>query len=166
MRSLHSIVLPLILSVALPSMAAQTGDTLSYNFSGTFMISSPCTINNNEVMDVVFGNIGVNKVNGVDYKQPIPYVIDCHGAPDDSKLSLTVAGIAASFDTAALATNADGLGIQIQANDQPLTLNQSLDTTLGALSTLKLMAVPVKDPAKTLTEQPFSAIATLKADYQ
>ncbi len=117
-------------------------------------------------MDISFGNISINGVNGIDHGQPIPYSVDCHGAPDDSQLSLMVTGTAQSFDDAAVVTSADGLGLQIQANGQSMRLNEPLNTTLGALQSLKLTAVPVKDPAKTLTEQPFTATATLTAQYE
>jgi hypothetical protein len=146
--------------------AAQTGDAVIFNFSGYYVLLSPCTINNDEVLDIPFGNVGVKKVNGVDYMKTIPYVVDCHGAPDNSALHLTISGNVTDFDQAAVQTSADGLGIQIQANGQPMQLNKSMDTTLGALSSLELTAVPVKDPLKTLTEQSFTAIATLTAEYE
>jgi type 1 fimbria pilin len=146
--------------------AEQTGDVVTYNFSGTFVISSPCVINNDEVMDISFGNVGVKRVDGTNYKQIIPYSVDCHGAPDDSPLDLTVTGNATNYDQAALATSAEGLGIQIQANGQPMQLNKALSMTLGELSSLELTAVPVKGPEKELTARSFTATATLTAAYQ
>ncbi|WNN49338.1 fimbrial protein [Siccibacter colletis] len=148
------------------AFAAQTGDSALVTFQGTFSLPTPCTINDDKVLDIAFGNVGVNKVNGIDYAQPIPLSVDCHGAPESALLLLKVNGTAESFDSAAVATNADGLGIQIQANGQPMKLNEALNTSVGGLKTLALTAVPVKDPAKTLTAQTFSAAATLTADYQ
>ena len=145
--------------------AEQTGDMLNVTFQGTFIVSTPCTVSNDKVIDVTFGNIRVNGVNGKDHSQVIPYSVDCHGAPDNSPLELMITGTAAGYDDAALTTSAEGLGLQIQANGQAMTLNKKLSTTLGALQTLTLTAVPVKDPAKTLTEQPFTATATLTAQY-
>ncbi|WP_259567510.1 fimbrial protein [Enterobacter sichuanensis] len=147
-------------------LAAQTGDQVIFNFGGTFVVSTPCTISNDEVINIAFGNVGVDRVDGSHYAQPIPYNVDCHGAPDSSPLELTVTGTAESYDDTALVTSADGLGIQIQANGVPMKLNQALSTTLGSIPSLTLTAVPVKDPAKTLKEQPFTATATLTADYQ
>lgn len=159
--------LGLMLSLlAQASHAEQTGDTLNITFQGKFILSTPCTVSNDKVIDVSFGNIRVNGVNGKDHSQVIPYSVDCHGAPDDSPLDLTITGTAESYDDAALTTTADGLGLQIQANGQAMTLNKPLSTTLGALQSLTLTAVPVKDPAKTLAEQPFTATATLTAEYQ
>lgn len=146
--------------------AEQTGDFVTYNFSGTFVISTPCTINNDEVMDIPFGNVGVKRVDGISFMKNIPYSVDCHGAPDNSPLILTVTGSTTGYDPAAVITSADGLGIQIQANGQPLQLNKPMNTTLGALPSLVLTAVPVKDPVKELTEQAFTATATLTAEYE
>ncbi|ELY3543081.1 fimbrial protein [Cronobacter turicensis] len=167
MKAITSFALGLILSAtAQTSLAEQTGDSMNITFQGKYIISTPCTVSNDKVMDISFGNISINGVNGVDHGQPIPYSVDCHGAPDDSPLSLMVTGSVQSFDDAAVVTSADGLGLQIQANGQSMKLNKPLNTTLGALQSLTLMAVPVKDPAKTLTEQPFTATATLTAQYQ
>lgn len=146
--------------------AEQTGDTVDITFQGTFIVSTPCTVSNDKVIDVSFGNVSINGVNGKDNGQPIPYSVDCHGAPDNSQLDLMVTGTAETFDDAAVVTSADGLGLQIQANGQPMKLNKPLSTTLGALQSLTLIAIPVKDPDKTLVEQPFSAVATLTAQYQ
>lgn len=156
----------MLLAVISTGRAAQTGDTLNITFQGKFILSTPCTVSNDNVIDVSFGNIRVNGVNGKDNVQVIPYSVDCHGAPDDSPLDLTIIGTQESYDDAALTTSADGLGLQIQANGQAMKLNKPLSTTLGELSSLTLTAVPVKDAAKTLTEQPFTAIATLIALYQ
>ncbi|EOU9537985.1 fimbrial protein [Cronobacter dublinensis] len=146
--------------------AAQTGDNVGVNFQGEFTLISACTIKNDQIIDVVFGEVGVNKVDGTNYKQIIPYTVDCKGATDTSPLSLMMSGTAENYDEAAVATSADGLGIRIEANGQPMPLNKPLNTTLGALQSLTLTAVPVSDPVKTLSEGLFSATATLTANYQ
>lgn len=146
--------------------AAQTGDSVTYNFKGHFLVLSPCIISDDKVIEISFGSVGVKKVDGVNYKQTIPYTVDCKGEPDSTAMNLTITGTAESFDNAAVTTNAAGLGIQIQADGQPLKLNTPLATTLGGLSLLVLTAVPVKDPATELIAQTFSATATLKVDYQ
>ena len=163
-RIFHIVTLSGLLLTGMPQ-AAQVGDQMSVNFKGTFIITTPCTVSGDEVIDVSFGSISVGKVNGIDNKQDIPYTVDCHGAPDDSALNIQVSGVAEIFDDAAVTTSADGLGIQIQANGVPMKLNQPLKTTLGGLQSLVLSAVPVKDPNKVLSEQTFTAVATLTADY-
>lgn len=156
----------LVLGVSHSVSAAQTGDSVNFEFTGSFIVSTPCTVNNDDVMNIPFGNVGIKRIDGVEYMQTIPYLVDCHGAPDNSPLNLTVSGNATGFDPAAVVTSANGLGIEIQANGQPLQLNKALNITLGALSSLQLTAVPVKDPAIELTEQAFTATATLTANYE
>lgn len=149
-----------------PARAAQTGDSMSVNFRGEFVIATSCTISNDHLINVAFGEVVISEVNGSNYSQPVPYTVDCKGAADSTPLNLTMSGTATGFDSAAVATSANGLGIQILANNRPMTLNTPKSTTLAGISSLTLTAVPVKDPAKTLTEGTFSATATLTASYQ
>ncbi len=167
MKSILNTVCLLSMTLILndPVYAALTGDEMSVKFTGTFLLSTPCTINNDQVIDVPFGNVGIDKVDGVAYAQKIPFFVDCKGVADTTSLNLTMSGIAVSFDGAALKTNADGLGIKIKADGIAMKLNKPYITTLKDLETLTLTAVPVKDPDKPLTEQNFSAVATLTADY-
>lgn len=153
----------MLVSVA---QAEQTGDSVTFDFQGRFLINTPCKVNNDQIMDITFGNVGVKKVDGVNFMQTIPYTVDCQGAQDSTLINLTVSGTATTYDDAALTTSAEGLGIEIQANGQAMKLNQPLKTTLSGLRTLILKAVPVKDPTKELTAQTFSATATLTAEYQ
>lgn len=148
------------------SHAAQTGDSESVEFHGRFIFSAPCTVSNDKIINVQFSNVGVNKVDGVNYLQPIPFTVECNGASTGASVKLTVVGTASDFDFAAVKTNADGLSIRIQADGQPVTLNEPILTTLDRVPSLVLTAVPVKDPAKTLSAQMFTATATLMAEYQ
>ncbi|EOC1567568.1 fimbrial protein [Cronobacter dublinensis] len=168
MKKIYCFFMYMILTTGLLHLAyaEQTGDNLSVTFQGTFIISTACTINNDQVIDVNFGNVGVNKVDGINYKQTIPYSIYCKGANDNSPVDLMMSGTAVSFDDAAVKTSVSGLGIQIQLNGQPMQLNKPFPTTLAAIQSLTLSGVPVKEAATVLTEQPFTAIATLTANYQ
>lgn len=155
------------LGIITTAWADQIGDKLMYTFKGQFILSSPCKVNDDKVLEVPFGNIAIDNIDGIQYKKIIPYTVDCQGATDDSPLSIKVIATAVSFDNnAAIATNVDGLGIEIQANGLPMPLNKPLLTTLSDLSSLELTATPVKDSDAVLTEQAFSAGATLTVDYQ
>jgi type 1 fimbria pilin len=158
-----SLLLPILMNSA---RAEQTGDSINYNFQGKFMITSPCTVSDDKIMNIPFGNIGVKKIDGINFSQQIPYTVDCHGVADDTPLNVKIVGTAVYFDGSAVKTSVDGLGIQIQANNEPMALNQSLKTTLGAISSLVLTAIPVKDPDTELTAQSFIATATLAVEYE
>lgn len=163
----NKVMLSLLLACLMPAAhAAQTGDSVEFTFKGHFLLLSPCIVSDDKVINVSFDTVGVKKVDGVNYKRTIPYTVDCKGEPDNTAMNMTIVGTAESFDNAAVTTDAPGLGIQIQADGLPMKLNTPRATTLGALSSLTLSAVPVKDPAIELTAQAFSATATLKVDYQ
>lgn len=145
--------------------AAQTGDSVEFKFNGTFIISISCSINNDKTISVPFGNVGIKKVDGTHYEMPIPFSANCEGAADSDSVRFTISGVPENFDNAAVTTNVSGLGIQIRSNGTPVQLNKTINTTLGALSTLSLTAVPVKDPTIELSEQSFTATAMITAEY-
>lgn len=156
------------LSVSFPAItnAEQLGDSVTVNFQGHFSFSTPCTIGSDKVIEIAFGNVDVNKVDGINYVQPIPWTIDCHGAPGDAALNLKISGTVTTFEDTALTTSATGLGIRVLANGQAMKINKPLLTTPSEAPSIALTAVPVKDPIETLTTQSFSAVATLTAEYQ
>jgi type 1 fimbria pilin len=145
------------------ALAAATGDTNDIAFHGTLKIH-PCHINNDRDLSVHFDNVGIHKVDGLRYKQAIVYQLVCDDIDPAWRLTLQVKGTATAFDASALRTSAAGLGIQIRQNGQPLELNKALDITYQSPPALE--AVPVKDPGVAeLVEGPFSATATLLAEY-
>lgn len=132
-------------------------------FSGTLIDPPPCYINDKKEMRVFFEKVGVNKVNGINYLQPIEYVLDCKDTPGWG-LALKLTGDDAMFLDGTLQTDVAGLGIQVTINGQPMELNKNFAITPGNLPTLN--AVPVKKAGTVLTERPFKASATLLAMYQ
>ncbi|WP_447889710.1 fimbrial protein [Serratia fonticola] len=136
-------------------------------FRGTLIIPPPCTINDDNRIDVDFGErVGINKVDGVNYRQQINYQIDCEGEGSGNwvlTLSL-LSGNVANFDPEALQTNKTNLGIRVYQNDKSFTPNSTLK--IDRDNRPRLEAVPVMKPGATLDEGAFEAWATLRADYQ
>lgn len=135
-------------------------------FRGTLIEPPPCTINDGNQVDVDFGErVGINKVNGVNYRQTLNYQIVCENSGDRSwALTLSLSGAQAGFDNEALQSSKENLGIRVYQNDRPFTPGSSLAIDLS--SPPRLEAVPVKNAGSTLTEGAFDAWATLRADYQ
>ncbi|CAI0697350.1 fimbrial protein [Serratia quinivorans] len=132
---------------------------------GTLVEPPPCTINDGGMVDVDFGNrVGVKKVDGVNYLQPINYQITCDPNANSWNMTLEIVGASTNYDKAAVVTDATDLGIQILQNGQPFELNKPIAIRLA--SKPKLEAVPVKRPGAQLKEGPFEATATLLAVYQ
>lgn len=135
-------------------------------FHGTLIEPPPCTINDGNQVEVDFGDrVGINKVDGVNYRQQLNYQITCDKAVGGTwALKLSLSGSAAGFDNDALLTDKTGLGIRVYQGDKPFTPNSSVKINLA--NPPRLDAVPIKQAGATLTEGVFEARATLRADYE
>lgn len=135
------------------------------SFHGT-LVAPPCTISSGQTIEVPFGNdIGVNKIDGNSYKQPVNYTVDCEAGYTASGLAIVVdTTSAASFDSSAVNTDKPGLGIRVLVEGAPVAFAQRIAVIDPANPPL-IQAVPVKDPASVLTEGAFEATMTLRADY-
>ncbi|HIE1061103.1 TPA: fimbrial protein [Serratia marcescens] len=144
--------------------ALASGDA-DANFRGTLIEPPPCTINDGNQVDVDFGNrVGINKVDGVNYRIPVNYQLSCESGGGGWALTLSLTGGTTGFDTDALATNKQDLGIRIYQGSKSFVPNTKLNIDLA--NPPRLEAVPVKRAGATLTEGAFEAWATLRADYQ
>lgn len=133
---------------------------------GTLITPPPCIINDGNQVDVDFGErVGINKLDGVNYRQRLNYQITCDPTLGNSwALRLSLSGGATGFDNEALLTDKTDLGIRIYQNDTPFTPNSTLKINLANPPILE--AVPIKQAGATLTEGAFEAWATLRADYE
>lgn len=148
------------------SFTSQAIGTAPMNFHGTLLVPPPCTINDGDRIEVNFGkHMGINKVDGVNYRQPVNYQITCgKGESGDAALTLSLKGTATGFDQQALLTDKSDLGIRVYQNDKPFTPGSTL--TIDQANPPRLEAVPVKNSGATLTEGKFEAWATLYAEYR
>ena len=159
---LYAGMLLLLVSATLsaPGMAAD-----NLKFSGTLIEPPPCTINNDDQVDVDFGSrVGVKKVDGVNYLQVMKYRIKCDPSVSTRDMTLEIIGTPADYDAAAVSSNVTDLAIQIKQNGVPFELNKPIPISLTTPPILS--AVPVKRIGATLVEGPFEATATLRAVYQ
>ena len=145
------------------SARSAQNDSLSVTFHGTLK-RKPCHISNDGDIYVHFGNVGINKVDGERYKQLVPYTVKCEETDPSWTLKLMVKGTPSGFEETALKTNANGLGIRILRDGQPLKINDAI--TINNSSLPILQAVPVQKSGVTLVEQDFMATATLLAEYE
>lgn len=152
----------LILNVLLFNSLAW-GDT-DINFYGTLIAPPPCEVNEGNIIDVPFGNVGINKVDGSNYLTTLDYTVSCESSTGSWVMYLTLTGDMAAYDAAAVNTTVSGLGVKVFLGGLPFTLDEPVPVNPSALPVLT--AVPIKDPAVTLTEGDFMGTATLKAEYQ
>ncbi len=135
------------------------------SFHGT-LVAPPCTISSGQSIDVLFGtNLGVNKIDGINYKQPVNYSVNCDAGYSGNNLAIVIdTATPAAFDGSAVITNKTGLGIRILVDGVAATFAKRVAVADPA-SPPKIEAVPVQDSAVTLTEGAFEATMTLRADY-
>lgn len=137
----------------------------NFTLKGTLLEPPKCGFNGGMNTLVQFGNrIGVNKVDGTNYKQKIPYLMYCEAESKPWDMAFVLTGITTSYDNAAIQTNIEDLGIRILINGQPFTVDKLMPIDLSKPPLLE--AVPVKKPGVKLTAGAFEAVATIGINYQ
>ena len=153
---------PVVLTVL--SMALCSTATANVAFNGTLIEPPPCTINGGSTIEVDFKEVGISKVDGEHYRQPVNYTITCSTDTLPWEMILTVRGSATPFEPSAVQSSVVDLGIQLLQNGKPMELNTPF--VIAPSSPPVLEAVPVKRPGSTLAPGGFTASATLLANYQ
>lgn len=135
-------------------------------FHGTLIEHPPCTINDGQPIEIDFGEVGVNKIDGQNYAQTFTIKYDCEGTSTDK--ALRYLGAATTFDTAAVQSNIADFGIQLQHQKDgaitPFVVGSTLPipSYLGAST---FVATPVKKAGAELSEGAFTSAATLQLEY-
>lgn len=135
-------------------------------FHGTLIDSPPCTINKGEPVEIDFGDVGVNKVDGQNYAQTFTIMYDCEGL--STNMVLRYLGTATTFDTAAVQSNITNFGIQLQHQKDGVTTPFVVGNVLRIPSYLggsTFVATPVKKAGAELQEGAFTSAATLQLEY-
>lgn len=146
------------------AMAAPLATTLS----GTLVVTPPeCILNNGQQQSVHFGDILLTRIDGSSYKRPVPLSLTCTNLAKNG-LKMTLQGDATTFSSSgALKTSNGKLGVAFYVNNTRQAINQPLNMSYTTLPTLEV--APVKDTAASYRDTDggyFSALATLKVDYQ
>ncbi|WP_447872491.1 fimbrial protein [Serratia fonticola] len=164
-RTINVLLLTCGLIAGITPAQAKDGEA-DMTFRGTLIEPPPCTINDGNQVEVNFGDrVGINKVDGKNYRKPLNYRITCDKAIGGTwALTLSLSGSVAVFDSDALLTDKTSLGIRVYQNDTPFTPNSTLKINLA--NPPRLYAVPIKQAGATLTKGTFEAWATLRADYE
>lgn len=132
-------------------------------FSGTLIEPPPCTINSGNLIEIDFQDVGVSKVDGVNYLKPVNYIISCSTDTLPSQMRLTVRGVATPYESSAVQSSVSDLGIRLLQNGTSLPLNTHL--IINPLTPPVLEAVPIKRPGVSLAPGGFTSSATLLAEF-
>ncbi|WEP49083.1 fimbrial protein [Cronobacter dublinensis subsp. beijingensis] len=138
---------------------------VNMTFHGT-LIAPPCTINNEQTIDVRFGDdLAVEKIDGTNYLQPVNYRVTCAAGYTPNNLAIVIETTnPTSFDESAIQTSKKDLGLHILVNGLPVTFGQRV--AINDIVTLPLIqAVPVQSGNGILTAGAFEASMTLRIDY-
>ncbi|EOL8944464.1 fimbrial protein [Cronobacter dublinensis] len=128
--------------------------------------SVPCKVNNNQAIDVDFGNnVITSDVAKGAYEKSVNYALDCSNADAAKTLKMRIAGTGATFDSKVLKTNISTLGIKIKADGADFPLNTNL-ALASKSSKPALTALLVQQSGAKLPTGSFSAGATMTVDYQ
>ncbi|ECW1618960.1 fimbrial protein, partial [Salmonella enterica] len=87
-------------------------------FHGKLINPPACTINNGETLEVSFGSVIIDNIDGVNYLTEIPWTLTCDSSFRDDALTFTLSylGTATPYSANALTTNVPELGIELQQN--------------------------------------------------
>ncbi|MGL5385888.1 MAG: fimbrial protein [Enterobacterales bacterium] len=158
-RDYAALLTSLLLFTGQPAMAA----TSMLNISGNILLPPPCVINGTETISVDFTDqVMTTRVDGINYRQPVPYKLDCTGSSNNA-LKMKIQGMDAGFG-GALQTTSTNLGIILSTDSKKMPVNSWLNFNLPDTPTL--FATLDKRPGTTLKAEPFTATATMVVDYQ
>ncbi|MBC3211564.1 fimbrial protein [Serratia fonticola] len=130
----------------------------------TIVAPLPCVINDNNLIEVNFGNdVMTTRIDGSYKKQPVVYSVECKNVPNNA-MKMQIQGTGAGFDGDVLQTNKDDLGVALLRNGNRQPINTWVNFTYPDLPTFE--AVPVKQAGATLSGGTFSAGATMRVEYQ
>lgn len=151
----------------LQALSLQAADE-NLEFVGTLVAPPPCSLSETGTVMVSFGdNVGVKKVASGIYRQPVALNLQCEESAQAWQLMLSVYGNAADFDadkaTVVTAEQAN-LGVKLYAGGAPFELDTSLKINGNVLPAIE--AVLVQRDGIELQEGGFTALATLRAEYQ
>ncbi len=133
------------------------------SIQGTILLPPPCVINGEKPISITFNEVLTTRVDGKNYRQQVPYTLQCNAASSNA-LRMMITGGDAGFGNGALRTDIDDLGINLEADSSAFPVNTWLIFYLPEQP--KLFAVPIKRPGSTLSARPFNAAATMVVDYQ
>lgn len=162
MRTLASFMLVAAIFCGSSVLAAE-----NMSFRGTLLEYPPCEINGGQPVEIDFGEVGINKIDGENYTRTFTLSYDCEGASTDK--SLRYLGNVTTFDSAAVQSNVADFGIRLahrtpEGGVIPLTVGSSLRLAADVGSST-FVVTPVKKVGAELHEGAFNAGATLQLNY-
>jgi len=162
-----AVALVIMMSGAWLLPKVQAAENMS--FHGTLYEDVPCEFDDAPVLNIDFGVVGVNKIDGVQFKKNIDVVMTCQSG-FSARFKAFYLGQKSSFDATALATSVDGLAIKAMY----LCSNSWCDLDVGDAALLNrsgfertayLAFTLIKQDGIELKAGDFQANASLQLEY-
>jgi type 1 fimbria pilin len=157
-------LLALLLSFATHAVSNQVGATKNFNIHAKIKLAIECKINDEQAINIPFGNVAIAKIDSGKFVQPISYHLNCENSSPANTVILRFTATGANFDPNLVTTTVDGLGVRILKDGTELSLNKPIDIP-DPDNPPKLEVLLVRNPAVDLVEAQFSAGGSLIVEY-
>lgn len=168
----HSLRASLLLACLTAPLAAPAATTVTVKVT---VVEEPCVINNNQAIEVDFGDIAATLGSSAAdelsarYAKTLSYAVTCPAGATSPELKLKVDGTAAagSYVTQnnVLKTSREGLGIAVSVDGTAMALGRWVNFSYPALPSVTV--TPVRTDAGTAVPGgEFTASATMQVEYQ
>ncbi|BEO22618.1 fimbrial protein [Serratia nevei] len=152
------------LTILALSAAAQANTTITV--SGSVINPASCVINDNQTINVEFGNDVITTrvdtdVYGSSYLKSVVYTLQCKNA---SKVRMKVEGNTAPFNNKILKTEQNDLGVALRIGDSLMAVNSTV-YQFDYPNSPQLVALPVKRLGGLLSAGEFNAGATMVLSF-
>lgn len=134
-------------------------------------VSDKCTINEGQLITVEFGDVSSTALNGNNYIKNVPIQVECEGGSFDTgsmNVGLSVSGKSTPFSNELLNTDKNDLGILLKHNGEKIIPGSfyPLPSKNGNSWNWDLIASPMGNPGKEISEGEFNASATVVAKFE
>ncbi|ENM1950459.1 fimbrial protein [Citrobacter braakii] len=153
-----------VVSFSVLAISEQKGDSVDVKFTGLLQAMTPCSIDNDRTIEIIFGNVGINKVESGQYNREIDYDLDCGNVGDSNTILMTLNATPIPSDGSIVDSGRKGLWIQFYKDGVPLILNEEFRLA-NVTQKPKLSVSLIPNPGEVLEEGEFSVAVTLIAEY-
>lgn len=154
-------------TLCLPASSLAGSEQLDFTVKVRIELKT-CDVNNNQAIEVEFGDMIIKNIDGVAYEQPILYTLDCEDATNSTPLKLRFENNAGATFTKGgyrlLRTSERNLGLMVKQNGIPFSFDSWIPFTYG--NEPELSVVPVASGTGGLNDGEFDATALLTVEYE
>lgn len=134
-------------------------------------VPDKCKVNDGQLITVEFGDVSSTGLNGNNYIKNVPIQVECEGGSFDTgsmNISLSVSGKSTPFSNELLNTDKNDLGILLKHNGEKIIPGSfyPLPSKNGNSWNWDLIASPMGNPGKEISEGEFNASATVVAKFE